>query len=147
MEFDDILYFLFLAAWVIFGAVRKRNKNQAASKRRPNQSIDRRQATAEPKPAKSFSDIITELSYQAEQARTRVYEPTAQEDISNDYQEISPPATQNEIIEEEKPAFSKFDKSLVKKRNQSKASQSELLEDFDLKKAVIYETILNRKYF
>lgn len=142
MEFDDILYFLFLAGWVILGALRKRNKNkEKAPRRRP--SYEEKAS----KPVKSFSDIVTELSYQAEQSRAKVYEPTVQEEISDDYQEISPSDTETEIIEEAKPAFGKFDKSLSKDESHPRSSESELLKDFDLRKAVIYETILNRKYF
>ncbi len=142
MEFDDILYFLFLAGWVILGALRKRNKNKdKAPQRRPSYQ------ERESKPVKSFSDIITELQHQAEQSRAKVYEATVQEEISDEYQEIAPSDTKTHRTEEIKSDFGKFDKSLLKERNRPKSLESELLKDFDLKKAVIYETILNRKYF
>lgn len=141
MDLDDILYFLFLATWVIFGVLRKRKKSSSEPKRRPQAN------SPEKKPIQSFQDILSELARQAEESREKIYHTTAQPEKIDDYPENQPDTRPDIVPEERTISFPKFDKSAIKSYEGSKSSESELLDDFDLKKAVIYETILNRKYF
>lgn len=142
MDIEDILYFLFLAGWLVLGALRKKNKQKDIQKTPVRESVE----VVEEKPYKSFQELITELSHQAELSRQKVYESTIQTDIEDDNQEFEPEKSNQPIKEEGRSAFSNFDKSALLIIEEERGANSSLLNDFDLKKAIIYETILNRKY-
>lgn len=150
MEIEDILYFLFLAGWVIFGALRKRKKqNQAPRRPAPRAEFQSFEPISEaPKPAKSFQEIIRDL-----QSKSGLSEPesrfstTVQTEKDYDYQENEPIYTESGKSDSKKSSVRKFEERAALLKSPDEKAKAKLVRGFDLRKAVIYETILNRKYF
>lgn len=151
-SFDDYLYILIGIIWVAFSIYKGIQKKKATSN-----SPQEKQSESQTEPKKSFFDdflnqIIVEeettpyKSVTVEEADLEpVFEDKGAEEKIFSYDDVveeSNFAEENSVYEI-KPATENFIQQDLKSHLKSKKGQTR----FDLRKAVIYSEILNRRYF
>lgn len=152
MKMDDLIYLIILIAWVAFAFYRQSQKKKAAQ-----QAQAARPDTPKPEgsPFKTLEEILFEETepepepapepsrYDRSFRRTTAYEPISLEQLymKDEIQSLETlvPAGQEKVVKKET-------KEQILEEVEKRPARHPLLEDFDLRKAVLFAEILNKPY-
>jgi len=150
---EDFIYVIILVAWVAFAIYRQSQKKKAAKKPHPTPS----QANSPGEPTfKSLEDILfgKETTVPEPAESQEILEPEMS--LEMDYEEplsleetymrrLNEEAEKQEV-QDQQVAEKIVEKEVLKEEEDTSLQKSNPLDDFDLRKAVIFSEILRRPY-
>ncbi len=151
MDFDDLLYILFLVGSIVYGIIKRNKENARKREAREKETYEYEEYEQERPSYSTPEDILREIEAQFKEPEPAQPAPTVQKEISQPAEKKEPIKQMYQAKQEDQSSLRNlgddFGENEAFSLEPKMERKSRVLEQFNLRDAIIYETILNRPQF